>query len=263
MNILLLGCGKLGKEVAIKLHRQGHCITCISRSKKELPEDIIHLCQDIHHLDLNTCPVFDKVYVIISPQESSLSAYYHTYLQSIKSIYQALSHQLDRLQHIIYISSTRIYHQNNGEIIDDDTLIMPYNHADPLAKVLISSELLYQAYFGEKAIIIRPSGLYSGDSKRLMSLAKNLTKIDECHYMNLIHRQDVADFLVYLNSINNPMSSYILTAKSYVRGDFLNTLRQKQGLPAITMADNLPITGKRMIAKRLSESGFELSHLMI
>lgn len=256
MNILILGCGKLGQALAIQLHQKGHTITTISKSPKALPNGIIHLCQDIHSLDLSNCPTFDKVFVILSPNERSLIGYQSAYLDTIKPIYTALSHQLEQLQNIVYISSTRVYDNDKGDIVNDDTPILAYDNNDPFAKILIASELLYQAYFGNKAIIIRPSGLYSNNSERLIKMANNLNKISERHYMNLIHRNDVVDFLVHLSTLIKTEPSYILNAQTYVRGDFLNQLRQNQGLAPITMADNLPTTGKQLIATRMHQSGF-------
>lgn len=256
MNILILGCGKLGKNLAIALHNKGHQITTVSKSPKNLPKPIIHLCQDIHHLDLTNQPVFNYVFVILSPQERSLLGYQSAYLDTIKPIYLALSPQIDDLQKIIYISSTRVYNNDNGDVVSDHTPIIPFDNSDAFANILVSAELLYRAYFSQKSIIIRPSGLYSSNL-RLKNMADELTQVTECHYMNLIHYQDVVDFLVYLIDLPNPKNSYILNKQSYIKAHFLNTIREQNGLAPIAIPDNLPKTGKQLIATHMQASGFK------
>lgn len=247
MNILILGCGQLGQALAEQLHQAGHQVTAVSRSAKQLSHGITHLSQDIQHLDLthlNT--TFDWVYVILSPSERSLFGYQQAYVNTIQPITQALQHH--PVQKLIYISSTRVYGQSQGEIVDDTT--PPENH-DPYAQILRSAELLWSAYWQDKLTIIRLSGLYRGESERLQQMAKNLEYIDEKHWINLIHRHDVVQILALLPTAESLQSSYIFTTNAVIQSDLLNHIRKKLGFTEIVANAVATFTGKQLVATRL------------
>lgn len=251
MNILILGCGQLGQALTLQLHHAGHQVIAVSRSAKQLAEGITHIEQDILQLDLSAVEQkFDWVYVILSPFERSLYGYQQAYVNTILPITQALRHH--PVQKLIYVSSTRVYGENTGHVVDDETA--PYND-DPYAQILRSAELLYSAYWQEKLTIVRPSGLYNGESQRLIEMAKNLHEIHELHWINLIHRNDVVNILALLTTlpIEHLQDSYILTAPSAIlQYELLNRIRQQRDLKEIIVEKSLPNTGKRLQATRLS-----------
>ncbi len=58
-------------------------------------------------LDLSEIAPVDVVYILLSPDDSTVEGYQHTYVDSIEPIRQALkSHPVKRL---IVVSSTRVY----------------------------------------------------------------------------------------------------------------------------------------------------------
>lgn len=250
MNILILGCGQLGQALAIQLQMMGHHITTVSRSEKFLPEGIFHLTQDIQQLNLNHIEQeFDWVYVILSPFERSLYGYQQAYVNTVLPITQALAHH--PVKKLIYVSSTRVYGENAGDIVNDDS--EPHS-CDPYAQILRAAELLWQAHWQEKLTIIRPSGLYQGTSQRLLAMAKNLQEIQELHWINLIHREDVVNILALFSTMQaeDLAAHYIFTAPSAIlQHELLNRIRQQHGLEAVQPAQSLAETGKRLQANRL------------
>lgn len=268
MNCLIIGCGQLGKALAIALHEQGHHVTAISRTPKSLPSGINHYCLNVNQLDSNplanqifTTP-FNVVFVIVAPSERTLVGYQSAYVDMVAPLYHALGGAINsgELKHVVFISSTRVYGQNAGQVVDDNTTPCPN---DGYGKILQAAELLYQAYFGHKAIIIRPSGLITSDGHRFISLAQDPKNFDECHYLNLIARDDVVCLLQQLNdkiASNSPLQpSYIFSTLSVFRHDLLNQKRQQLGLLPLTPT-NINCTGKRLNAVRLQQE-FD-SHLL-
>jgi hypothetical protein len=71
MHIVFIGYGKTSQRVAKQLFAQGHQISTISRSPKTDPF-AQHYVQDVHHLDLSTFAPIDWVYVLLSPEQSSV-----------------------------------------------------------------------------------------------------------------------------------------------------------------------------------------------
>ena len=122
MHILFIGYGKTSRRVAKQLFEQGHQISTISQSPKT-DSFATHLIQDVHQLDLTAITPIDWVYVLLSPKQSTVEGYQQTYLDSVQPIITALKHH--PVQWIVVVSSTRVYGQNSGEIVDDETEIHP------------------------------------------------------------------------------------------------------------------------------------------
>lgn len=249
MNILIIGCGKLGLSLAEQLHQQGHQITTISRSPKTVPDGITHICKDIYHLQADDFKTyFDMVYVILSAGKRDLAHYQSAYLHSAEPIYQELQHH--PIQKVIYISSTRVYGENHGEWVNDDT---PLSAQDELAECLIQAENTWRDYWQEKLVIMRPSGLLR-NMNFWQQQAEKMTEIDEYRWLNFIYQPDVIKILALLPQLDMSQlkSSYILTSHQPVlRHEFLNHLRLKQNLTAISVPSNLNTTGKRLQATHL------------
>ncbi len=256
MNILILGCGEIGSALAKQLVQQGHCVTTVSRSEQSFAQ-IRHLKQDIHHLSLDKQILYDWVYVILSPDARSVSAYQSTFIDTARPIFNTLIEH--PVQHIVLVSSTRVYGENTGKWIDDETI--PHSN-DPIAQCLIAAEQLWSAYWQDRLIIIRPSGLYRQSSPYLTRLAHETKDIVAQHWTNRIHRQDVIGFLSYLLGIKNLQSSYLLSdQKPTLQYEMINNLRTRDGLDILPIASDLPETGKRIQAKHLQQSGYQLQHL--
>lgn len=249
MNILIIGAGKLGLPLARALHSQGHSVTTLSRQEKSVPEGVAHICHDVHTLKASQLAGFDWVYVILTPDERSTQGYQRAYVDSILPILQAVGD----IKRLIYISSTQVYGENAGETVTDNT---PPQPSSDYGRILRAAELLWHAHLGDKLTIIRPSGLMSGVSDFLSNAAKNLTHIEDHHWLNLIAREDVVHILACLPEYakNHPLAdAYILSETQVIRHTLLNTLRQAQGLAVIDAPDTLPTTGKKLSPTRLPE----------
>ena len=122
MHILFIGYGKTSQRVAKQLFELGYQVTTISRSPKT---DLYanHLIQDIHQLDLTQVKPIDCVYILLAPSERGVDAYRETYFASTKPIIQALKNH--PIKKIIIVSSTRVYGENSGEIINDESVVQP------------------------------------------------------------------------------------------------------------------------------------------
>ncbi len=164
MHILFIGYGKTSQRVAKHLFEQGHHISTISSSEKT-DCYATHYLQDIHQLDLTGLPPIDMVYVLLAPAQSGIEAYQQTYVETIVPMVEAL--KTHPVQRIVILSSTRVYGENAGERIDDESEIRP---ADAQGHVLRKMELLWQAHYPEQSIIVRPTGIYGSSTVRLKKI---------------------------------------------------------------------------------------------
>lgn len=254
MHILFIGYGKTSQRVAKQLFQQNHQITTVSRSGKE-DEFAQHLTQDIHQLDLSSLEPVDVAYVLLAPSRnstlSSIELYKQTYVDSVEPIVNTLkNHPIKR---IIVVSSTRVYGENNGEIIHDDS---PIILSDEQGRLLLKMEQLWQQVYPNECVIVRPTGIYTGASERMKKLAETTKTYPNIHWSNRIHIDALASFLVNMIHVKHPEKSYICTNnKPQPLHEMILNIQRELGLPELVLESERE-TGKRIFAERMDELGF-------
>lgn len=264
MHILFVGYGKTSQAVAKQLLRLGHHVSTISRSPKP-PDGAFHLVQDIHQMDLTALPAIDVVYVLLSPGSSDVQAYQHSFVDSVQPMLKALStHPVRR---VFLVSSTRVYGQRQGEVIDDDSLAVP---SDQQGELLLQMERLWQAAYADKLTIIRPTGIYGRSITRMLKLAHNTQQYDHLHWSNRIHYLDLVEFLVHMLHVehlhasskcgSNLQPSYIVTDNCPIAlHEILLWLQRQHAIQPLQFNAERQ-SGKRIYATRMLETGFELKY---
>lgn len=254
MHILFIGYGKTSQHVAKQLFQQGHQITTVSLSRKD-QAGAMHLQQDIHQLDLSTLSPIDAVYVLIAPKDPSLNGYKAAFIDAIPHMRNQLA--LHPIQKIIVVSSTRVYGQDQGEEIDDQTEINP---KDEKALMLATMEKLWQEAFPQQCIIVRPTGIYGVSVKRMMQLAQNTMTYHNVHWSNRIHIEDLAGFLVHLLHVEHPEKTYICSNNQPIPLHEIILWFQKQlNIPPLKLLSEAQ-RGKKIYASRMLSTGFKLRH---
>ncbi len=256
MHILFIGYGKTSQRVAKHLFEQGHHISTISRSAKT-DCYATHYIQDIHQLDLTGLAPVDVVYVILAPSGSGIEAYQQTYVDSVEPIAQAL--KAHPVQRIVIVSSTRVYGENAGQRIDDESEIHP---ADPQGELLRRMELLWRQHYPQHSIIVRPTGIYGTSIARLKKLAEQSTTYPTVHYSNRIHIDDLARFLALLVNLVHVEQSYIVTNnRPLPMHEILLWFQQQLHVAPLKLLSDRQ-SGKQIYATRLPKTGFKFDHLI-
>lgn len=255
MHILFVGYGQTSQRVAETLFQQQHQITTISRSPKT-DTWAQHLIQDVHQLDLSEVAPIDVVYVLLAPRRSNtenlvdpVELYRQTYVDSVEPMVEALKeHPVKR---VIVVSSTRVYGQNNGELVDDNT---PPNPNDEQGRMLLDMEQRWQQAYPLECIIVRPTGIFTGSSTRMRKLAESTKTYTNIHWSNRIHIDDLARFLAYLVHVEHAEKSYICSDNLPVPlHERILKIQRELGLPELILESEKE-TGKRIFAKRMVES---------
>ena len=254
MHILFIGYGKTSQRVAKQLFQQGHQITTISQSPKT-DEFATHLIQDVHQLNLTQIKPIDWVYVLLSPSQSSIEGYQQTYIDSVAPIVAALKQH--PIQKIVVVSSTRVYGENKGERIDDASCIQP---VDEQGRLLRQMEQLYQQAFPKQCIITRPTGIYGTSIARMIKLAESTQTYANIHWSNRIHIDDLARFLAHLIHVEHLKNLYIVSNNQPLPLHEIIQWFQRQLNLAELVLDSEVVSGKRIYATRMLETGFELDH---
>lgn len=250
MHILFIGYGKTSQRVAKQLFQQDHQITTVSRSPKE--DDFAeHLIQDIQQLDLSNIKPVEAVYVLLAPSRNtalnSVEAYQQTYVNSVQPIVHALKNH--PVQRIIVVSSTRVYGENNGEMINDDSLAIP---SDEQGELLLKMEHLWQQAYPEQCVIVRPTGIYGTSISRMIKLAETTKTYPNIHWSNRIHIDDLASFLAHLLHVERPEKSYICTNNQpQPLHEMILKIQRELGLPELVLERERE-SGKRIFARQMA-----------
>lgn len=129
------------------------------------------------------------MYILLSPDDSTVEGYQHTYVDSIEPIRQALkSHPVKRL---IVVSSTRVYGENSGETIDDHSEI----HSKRCPRAYLAQYGIAMAKVF--SVTVRDCASYRdlwASIDRLKRMAEHTQTYPNIHYSNRIHIDDLARF---------------------------------------------------------------------
>ena len=254
MHILFIGYGKTSWRVAKQLFEQGHQITTISQSAK-MDEYATHLIQDVHQLNLAHISPIDWVYVLLSPNESTPEAYQRVYVDSVQPISNALKQH--PVQKVVVVSSTRVYGENHGERIDDESEMKPN---DEQGRLLLKMEQLWQQAYPSTSIIIRPTGIYGTSVARMLKLAEKTKTYPNRHWSNRIHIDDLANFLAHLLHVEHAEKSYIVSNNQpSLLHETIQWFQRQLHLPELVLQSDV-CSGKRIYATRMAEMGFQLQH---
>jgi len=197
MDVLLAGCGWLGREVARRLIARGDRVTAVTRTVESL--DLLReLGIEAFALDLASAGAsqslsgrYDGIVAMQSASGSGVAAYRRAYVEATRAV---LASEAAHAAAFVYVSSTGVFGQSDGSWVDETT---PPEPAESTAEVLVEAErlVLDRSWHRAKARIVRCSGLYgpgrTGTIDRVRAGRLALGDGDET-WMNFCHRDDAA-----------------------------------------------------------------------
>ena len=249
-KLLIIGQGDIGLPVTNTLAQNGHSVTGLARRERDhyaLLDSANFLQADALTLTAAQLHAFTHIAVIVTPDAYSTSGYQDSYL-AISQHLAMLSEALTHLERIVFISSTGVYGQDSGEWIDEHTA--PATPTRDASKVILKAEQTLQQGFGDKAIVIRPSGIYGRE--RLMRLRKarepNKEPVPATHWSNRIMDRDLVNIIVNVLTTDAPKPLYLATDYLPVTTLALDTWLSEQIGATLPTIDNqkTAVTGKRL-----------------
>ena len=258
---LIIGCGDLGSSIAIGLVQTGVNVTGIRLSNKSVPSGV-QLIQadvtDIHSLNAikNLTPNI-VIYCVAATAQTDENYQAH-YVQGLKNVLQSINNA--KLQHVFFVSSTRVYGQVGGDLLDENNTAIP---SDFGGERLIEAENVLHAY-SSRSTVLRLSGIYGLGRLRMINLAKNIDNWPLTNtYSNRINRDDAARFVVFLCGkvlkSESIADCYIVTDSAPVsQYEVLNWIAEQFQAPK-KLAPTIS-GGKRLSNQRLLETGFSLQY---
>ena len=210
MNVLIAGCGFVGNRLGESLHGAGHRVWGLRRTPQRVAAPITPLSADLTDLHTLRAVVPEGVTHVcyaVSAGEASEMAYRRAYVQGLSHLLQVFEER--RLEpRWVFISSTAVYAQKNGEWVDETSPTEPTHFSGQL---LLQAER--QLLAGTKyATVLRCAGIYGPGRDRLLRLVRSgQARYDarRPRYTNRIHRDDVAQAVAHLLQLERPARCYL------------------------------------------------------
>lgn len=267
-RILIVGCGDLGTAIALQLHQSQHEVIGLRVSQRSLPNGMQTIQADVTNLDtlssLTNLNPHIVIYCVAASTQTDESYEAH-YVRGLKNIL-ATQAENTHLQHVFFVSSTRVYGQahnkNTQDMLDESVTAIP---ADFGGKRLLEAENLL-INLPCKSTVLRLSGIYGQDRLFLVNLAKDSSRWPVNNgWSNRIHRDDASGFIVFLVQKSliqqSIMGCYIVTDDMpTLQYEVLTWLASQQGIDISHVQAPAIKGGKRLSNCLLRETGFQLKY---
>ena len=265
LKVLIIGCGQLGFSIVNNADSDVFKLYGFSRSLRKSPASI-----EMHQVDILKTEAIDAIKLVnpeiiiyaVSADTQSIESYQDHYVLGLKKTYEAIL-ELDHFKHLFFVSSTRVYGQKTTKILSELDIAEPSDYG---GEALMEAETVARQ-LKDKATILRLSGIYGPNRKRMIQLAQsnpgNWPATN--NWSNRIHEEDAARFIVFLMKrimMNESIELlYLVTdgvpTKQY---DVLTWIRNRLQLTTDTI--ELPIleSGKQLQSVLLNQTGFVLKY---
>ena len=194
LKIAVLGCGYVGAEFARQARAAGHEVLGVVRSEgsrdKLRAEGLAAAAFDLYSGDWALLPGrFDAVVYAASTGGGGPEAYALAYDTGVR---RALAWARDvGAQNFVFTSSTGVYRQDDGRIVDEESVV----GGAPTADAILGGERAVLSSGLANARVLRFGGLYGPGRHHLVD---QLRRGDQViggrvdHYINYLHRDDAA-----------------------------------------------------------------------
>jgi nucleoside-diphosphate-sugar epimerase len=246
----VIGCGYLGRRAAALWAARGDTVSALTRGRAtELAAAGLHpiLGDVLDPASLRGLPAADTILYAVGYDPRAGHKRHDVYVTG-------LEHALTALPpggRFIYVSSTGVYGQQDGSLVDETS---PTEPADESGRVILEAEGVARRHRPD-AVVLRFAGIYGpGRLLREASLrAGEPLVMDADKWLNLIHVDDGAAIVVAVADAVAPAPLYNVADDEPVpRRDFYTRLAAEIGAPAPVFAPPPPgvPTGRHDAANR-------------
>lgn len=244
-HLLILGCGYLGERVAHAWSTLGRPVTTVTRSaaraetwqQRGWNPYLADVCDPA---TLQNLPEADTVLFAIGYDRQGPHSQRAVYVDGLAAV---LSVMKQRCRRFLYVSSSSVYGQQDGEWVDETA---PCEPTQPGGQLCLEAEGLVQAAFPAPgaAVVLRFAGIYGPG--RLLSRVETLRAGQPLTgrsdaWLNLIHVDDGAAAVVAAVDAKQPSGCFLISDDHPVpRGDYYGYLADLVGAPVPTFDESTP-----------------------
>jgi nucleoside-diphosphate-sugar epimerase len=246
MRVLILGAGYVGLPLSAELTGQGHKVCAVGRSSGV---DITNVA-DLKTLGRD----WDCIINTVSSSKGGLEDYQRVFLEGTRNIIEWLHGAA--IGKYIYTSSTSVYGQTDGSIIDETSPTEPKSET---SKVLVETEQLLRGF---PSVTLRLAGIYGPERGHLFRqylAGEAVITGDGSRYLNMIHRDDVVRAIIAVLQQGEPGEIYnVADDEPVTELEFFQWLSKTLNRPMPPFASapgarKRGITNKRVSNRKLRE----------
>ncbi len=198
-SVVIAGCGDVGGRLATRLLSSGWEVHGLRRDISRLPEGVIGIAGDLFDEDCPaTWPVGAVDYLVYcaAATDHDEAGYRAAYVQGLRHVLGWLNDYGQAPKHLLFVSSSSVYGQQNGEWIDETS---PTQASGYSGRVMLEAEQV-ALNSGIPASLVRLTGIYGPGREWLLSQVRQgyRVAIDPPLYANRIHVDDAAGLLAFL-----------------------------------------------------------------
>lgn len=198
-SILIAGCGDVGSRLAQHLMAHEWTVHGLRRSPSGLPTGVQRVAADLFSPDLpEQWPrsALDYVVYCATPSQRDEAGYQLAYVEGLRHVLSWLARCGQTPRRILFVSSSGVYGQKNGEWVDETSATQPATFTGQIMleaeQVALSSDI--------PATVVRLTGIYGPGRSDLSNRVRQgqSVRIDPPVYANRIHADDAAGLLAHL-----------------------------------------------------------------
>lgn len=202
-SVVIAGCGDVGSRLGLQLLQAGWQVHGLRRNVAALPSGLLALPADLAEV---VCPAQwpaatpDYLVYCATPDGSAESAYRATYVDGLRHVLGWLQQRGQRPRRLLFVSSTGVYAQQDGEWIDETSPCQPHSYS---GRILLEAEAL-ALNSGIPASVVRLAGIYGPGRRWLLGQVRAGYRVAETPplYGNRIHADDAAGLLACLLQVD-------------------------------------------------------------
>ncbi len=211
---LVIGCGYVGRRVAQHWRVQGKRVAALTRGRSaELSAAGIEPVNGdvLDPASLKQLPVGETVLYAVGMDRSTGRSFRDVYVEGLRNVLDALPTP----GRLIYVSSTSVYGQANGEEVDEES---PTEPREANGQVVLEAERLLRSRVPE-AIILRFAGIYGpGRIMRRAAIEKGEPLVGDAEkWLNLIHVDDGVQAVLAAEDRGKKGETYLISDDEPVR----------------------------------------------
>lgn len=198
-SVMIAGCGDIGSRLARQLLTGQWRVHGLRRNVQALPPGVVGVAGDLHQpdcpADWPTAPLDYLVYCAAALQHDE-AGYQAAYVDGLRHVLGWLATHGQAPRRILFVSSSSVYGQEQGEWVDEQSETQPGGFS---GRLMLEAE---QVALGcpWPATVVRLTGIYGPGRERFVNQVREGYRVAQQPplYGNRIHADDAAGLLAFL-----------------------------------------------------------------
>lgn len=198
-SVLIAGCGDVGSRLATQLLAEQWRVYGLRRTVARLPQGVLGVAGDLFS---EQCPALwpqespDYLVYCAAATEHDEAGYRAAYVEGLQHVLGWLEQHGQRPKRLLFVSSSSVYEQKDGEWVDETSLAEAAAYS---GRLMLEAEQVALSS-GIPASVVRLTGIYGPGREWLLTQVRRgyRVAIDPPLYGNRIHADDAAGLLAFL-----------------------------------------------------------------